>query len=184
MKKLIRLFCLLLLAQVVSASVIYSFSGTDTAGPPFPPGPFTFTLTLSTLITSDLTDVVPGATLTCSACSFVSMLPSHPGSPATDTRQIQYTFPSDTSFEFYFAPGSFEVPGVYHTILLLGLNDATLTVMQDGVPEPSSAVLLVLGFGVIFLLRATPRVHNDPLGRSFLSAFTVSLLPRRTQLPE
>src|SRR5713226_7723681 len=85
-------------------TVIYTFSGTTNFTPQFfPPGPFTFTLTSPSFITADLPNVVPGVTLTCSACDFISMLPSHPQS-ATDSREVAYDFTGIGTVFFFFAP--------------------------------------------------------------------------------
>jgi hypothetical protein len=153
-------FCLFLLAHVASASVIYSFTGNSDIGPPVPPGPFTFTLTTPSFIVSDLTNIIPGPTLTCNLCDSISMLPSHPGT-ATDSRQIAYTFSGNAgSLEFYFPPGAFTAPGVYSSFLI-SVNEGTLTVTA-AVPEAGTFNLYMLGLGTLLLssLRRSDRRKN------------------------
>jgi len=157
MKKLVLLAFLPFLAQVASASVDSSFSGTNdpVLVPPFPAGSFTFTFTSPSFITSDLNFIVQGPTLTCSDCDAVSILPSHPGA-TFDSLQIGYQFAGIGQSEFYFPPEALDVPGVY-TASSLTANPGTLTVTTT-TPEPTYAVLLIVGLGALFVARTRRHV--------------------------
>jgi hypothetical protein len=154
-------------ASAASASTIYGFSGTYNI--PIPPvsGSGTFTLTVATPPLVD-TIYIPGTQLTCSDCTQVEFIIdtvadglTQPGTPAM---AILYTFVELGGgghlggLQFYFAPGTFTTPGIYHSILLPGELDATLSV-SAGVPEPSTLGLSLLGGGLLFVafLRRKPR---------------------------
>jgi hypothetical protein len=83
-----KLFALaFLLAPLACASIIYDFSGTSTA-PTFTGVTWTFTFTSPGYVTTDTT-AFPGASLTCSGCNKIDLLPTHPGT-STDSREVTY----------------------------------------------------------------------------------------------
>jgi hypothetical protein len=144
-----KLFALVfLLAPLAFAGVIYDFSGTSTA-PGFEGGPWTFTYTSPGFVTTDTT-VFPGPSLTCSGCSRIDLLPTHPGT-STDSRQVTYYNLSAGAANFFFHPDDFTTLGSHPSFLLDGVNDAILTVgATDGqVPEPSALFLVAGGLAAL-----------------------------------
>lgn len=143
----------LLMAGSAFADIMtYQFSGTVKGFNNQILGPYTFSLTLPNALTG--TGAVgnapdeqffPGPELVCNACSYISFYSdavAH-GFTGAPSDAFGYGFATGGSeVFFYFAPGAVTTNGVYSNNLLIGQNDATLTV-SSAVPEPSVLLLLM-----------------------------------------
>jgi PEP-CTERM motif-containing protein len=151
----------LALPLISYASVVYDFSGTFTIGPPV-----TFTLTVPYYITATGTtgltpdaSFVPGAQLTCNACTQIDFYVDAVARGFTNvpSNTVGYGVGSNSYF-FYFAPQSFTVNGTYTDVIGPWFsNQGTLIVSGTPVPEPSAVAMLAPALGFIGWLRRRRR---------------------------
>ncbi len=147
------LICLVL-ASGAQAAITYEFDGTYSSF--LGSGIVNFDLTTSDLLTTDAT-FVPGLSMTCNACDRVDLFQdaiAH-GLGGTPASAIAYQLAAGGgTYYFYFDPGAFAVLGTHDTILLQGINDATLKISGPvSTPEPTSLALLLIPAAGLLLRR-------------------------------
>jgi hypothetical protein len=141
---------LVLFASSARAGVVYSFTSTA--------GTFneTFVYIAPGFVVSDVTisaASLDSCSMTLYSCESVLISPSGQGTSLTaDSIIFNYRYPSGAiaGSYFYFADGSFSIPGTHLNISVSYPATLTITSVPDPVPEPAS-FLCVLGAAVAAL---------------------------------
>ena len=166
--RLLSIFAFCALAALAASAaradgVTYTLTGST--NPEF--GPVhaeSFTFTTSSFITS-YTDLNPSQFTSCVACQEIEFYPNGTLNTVVPVDLIRFTDTNGIVYGFFFSPGAFDAPGTYTASdypPYIVSNIGTLTVSTTAVPEPSAAMLLMLGliamFGLtVFTARRTSR---------------------------
>jgi hypothetical protein len=111
-----------------------------------------FSFTTSSFITS-YTDLTPSQLTSCVACQEVEFYPNGTLNTVVPVDLLRFTDTNGIVYGFFFSPGAFDAPGTYtasdYPPYIIS-NVGTLTVTTTAVPEPSAAMLLMLGLLAMF----------------------------------